>query len=66
MNAVFLLVGLLVLSYLGSFLMTRRTVGGAGLPSGVEFAALGFVMGPQVLDVVSTGRRYTLGVRAKL
>lgn len=53
MNAVFLLMGLLVLSYLGSFLMTRRTGGGAGLPSGVEFAALGFVMGPQVLDVVS-------------
>lgn len=53
MNAVFLLVGLLVLSYLGSFLMTRRTVGGAGLPSGVEYAALGFVLGPQALGIVS-------------
>jgi Kef-type K+ transport system membrane component KefB len=45
--------GLLVLSYLGSFLMNRRTVGGAGLPSGVEYAALGFVLGPQVLGIVS-------------
>jgi Kef-type K+ transport system membrane component KefB len=51
-NTVFLLMGLLVLSYLGSFLMTRRTVGRAGLPSGVEFAALGFVLGPQVLGIV--------------
>jgi Kef-type K+ transport system membrane component KefB len=52
LNAVFLLVGLLVLSYLGSFLMTRRTVGSAGLPSGVEYAALGFVLGPQALGIV--------------
>jgi hypothetical protein len=53
-NAVFLLMGLLVLSYLGSFLMNRRTVGGAGLPSGVEYAALGFVLGPQVLGIVGS------------
>jgi Kef-type K+ transport system membrane component KefB len=52
MNAVLLLVGLLVLSYLGSFLMTRQTVGSAGLPSGVEYAALGFLLGPQVLGIV--------------
>src|ERR1700757_3002108 len=44
--------GLLVLSYLGSFLVTGRTVRGAGLPSGVEYVALGFVLGPQVLDMV--------------
>jgi hypothetical protein len=51
-NAVLLLVGLLVLSYLGSFLVGGRTVRGAGLPSGVEYVALGFVLGPQVLDMV--------------
>jgi hypothetical protein len=52
MNAVLLLMGLLVLSYLGSFLVTGRTVRGAGLPSGVEYVALGFVLGPHVLDIV--------------
>jgi hypothetical protein len=51
-NAALLLVGLLVLSYLGSFVMSRRTVSGAGLPSGVEYTALGFLLGPQALDVV--------------
>jgi hypothetical protein len=53
MNAVALLVGLLVLSYLGSFWITRRTAGGVGLPSGVEYAALGLVLGPQALDLVA-------------
>ncbi|HEY1697110.1 MAG TPA: potassium transporter Kef [Polyangiaceae bacterium] len=52
MNAVLLLVGLLVLSYLGSFLVAGRTVRGVGLPSGIEYVALGFVLGPQALDMV--------------
>ncbi|HXN30232.1 MAG TPA: potassium transporter Kef [Polyangiaceae bacterium] len=52
MNAVLLLMGLLVLSYLGSFLVAGRTARGVGLPSGVEYAALGFVLGPQALDMV--------------
>jgi len=51
-NAILLLMGLLVLSYLGSFLVTGRAVRGTGLPSGVEYVALGFVLGPQVLDWV--------------
>jgi hypothetical protein len=51
MNAVLILVGLLVLSYLGSFLVTGRSVRG-GLPSGVEYAALGFVLGPRALGMV--------------
>jgi hypothetical protein len=51
-NAVLLLVGLLVLSYLGSFLVAGRSIRGAGLPSGVEYVALGFVLGPQALDIV--------------
>jgi Kef-type K+ transport system membrane component KefB len=51
MNAVLILVGLLVLSYLGSFLF-GRSVRGIGLPSGVEYAALGFVLGPHALGMV--------------
>jgi hypothetical protein len=46
------MMGLLVLAYLGSFLVAGRTVSGAGLPSGVEYAALGFVLGPRALDLV--------------
>jgi hypothetical protein len=53
-NAILILMGLLVLSYLGSFLVAGRAVGGVGLPSGVEYAALGFVVGPQVLDLVGS------------
>jgi hypothetical protein len=44
--------GLLVLSYLGSFLVSGHSVRGAGLPSGVEYVALGFVLGPHALDLV--------------
>jgi Kef-type K+ transport system membrane component KefB len=43
--------GLLVLSYVGSFLVGRRSATGVGLPSGIEYAALGFVLGPQVLGL---------------
>jgi hypothetical protein len=52
MNALFVLMGLLVLSYLGSFLARGRTVRGVGLPSGAEYLVLGVVIGPQVLGVV--------------
>lgn len=52
MNAVLVLVGLLVLSYLGSLLVSGRTTSGVGLPSGVEYAALGFVLGPRALGIV--------------
>ncbi len=52
MNPVLLLMGLLVLSYLGSFLVGGRAMRGAGLPSGVEYVALGFLFGPHVLDLV--------------
>jgi hypothetical protein len=51
-NAILILMGLLVLSYLGSFLVSGRSVAGVGLPSGVEYAALGFVLGPHALDLV--------------
>jgi Kef-type K+ transport system membrane component KefB len=52
-NAVLILVGLLVLSYLGSFLVGDRSVRGIGLPSGIEYVALGFVLGPRALDLVA-------------
>jgi hypothetical protein len=52
LNAILILVGLLVLSYLGSFLVGGRSVRGLGLPSGVEYAALGFVLGPRALGLV--------------
>jgi Kef-type K+ transport system membrane component KefB len=44
--------GLLVLSYIGSFLVGGRAVRGIGLPSGAEYVALGFVLGPHALGVV--------------
>src|SRR5258708_6526650 len=51
-RAILLLMGLLVLSYIGSFLVGGRAVRGVGLPSGAEYVALGFVVGPQVLGVL--------------
>lgn len=52
MTSIPLLVGLLLLAYLGSFLVGGRTVRGVGLPSGLEYIALGFVLGPQALDII--------------
>jgi hypothetical protein len=51
-NAILLLMGLLVLSYIGSFLVTRRSVGSAGLPSGIEYTALGYLLGPHALGLI--------------
>jgi Kef-type K+ transport system membrane component KefB len=51
-NAVLVLMGLLVLSYLGSLIVSGRTTSAVGLPSGVEYAALGFVLGPTALGIV--------------
>lgn len=53
MNAIAFLLGLLVLSYLGSILVGGRTIRGFGLASGAEYLVLGFVLGPQVLSVVN-------------
>jgi hypothetical protein len=52
MNPILVLMGLLVLSYLGSFLVGGRAVRGLGLPSGAEYVALGFLVGPQLLGLV--------------
>jgi Kef-type K+ transport system membrane component KefB len=52
MNGLVLLMGLLVLSYIGSFLVGGRAIRGFGLPSGSEYLVLGFVIGPNVLGIV--------------
>lgn len=49
MSAIALLMGLLVLSYVGSLLVGGRT---RGLPSGIEFIGLGFIVGPNALELV--------------
>jgi hypothetical protein len=50
-SSILVLVGLLALSYAGTFL-GGRTLRGAGLPSSVEYVALGLVLGPHLLGVV--------------
>lgn len=52
MNAILLLMGLLILSYVGSFLVSARAVRGIGLPSGAEYVVLGFLIGPHMLGAV--------------
>ncbi len=52
MNALLLLMGLLLLSYIGSFLVGGRAIRGFGLSSGSEYLLLGFVIGPSVLGLV--------------
>jgi hypothetical protein len=49
-SAIALLMGLLLLSYLGSLIVGGRTA--RGLPSGVEFVGLGFAVGPHALGLV--------------
>ena len=46
------LLGLLILAYLGSVLVAGRTIRGFGLPSGAEYLVLGVVLGPHLLGVV--------------
>jgi hypothetical protein len=49
-SAIALLMGLLLLSYVGSLIIGGRTA--RGLPSGVEFIGLGFAVGPHALGLV--------------
>jgi hypothetical protein len=51
-NALLLLMGLLVLSYIASFLMGGRGTRGVGLASGAEYVALGLALGPHALDLL--------------
>lgn len=52
MNEILLLMGLLLLSYIGSFLVGDHALRGYGLPSGAEYVVLGFLLGPVVLGLV--------------
>jgi Kef-type K+ transport system membrane component KefB len=50
-NAIWLLMGLLLLSYIGSLLVGGRAIRGMGLPSGAEYIVLGFLLGPSALGL---------------
>jgi hypothetical protein len=52
MNALVVLMGLLALSYLGGLLVNRRGGAAIGMPAGVEYVAVGFVLSPTLLGVV--------------
>jgi hypothetical protein len=51
-DGIWLLLGLLLLAYVGSNLVGGRAIRGFGLPSGSEYLVLGFAVGPHVLDVI--------------
>lgn len=58
-DAIWLLLGLLLLAYLGSNLVSGRAIRGFGLPSGSEYLVLGFALGPHVLDVLGRSLAHT-------
>ena len=58
-DGIWLLLGLLLLAYLGSNLVGGRAIRGFGLPSGSEYLVLGFALGPHVLDVVGRSLAHT-------
>src|SRR6202040_2980924 len=51
-NPLLLLMGLLLLAYLGSFLVGEHSIRGVGLPSGTEYIVLGFILGPNLLRLL--------------
>lgn len=51
-DSIAVLLGLLVVAYIGSMLVGGRTIRGFGLPSGAEYLVLGVVAGPHVLGLV--------------
>jgi hypothetical protein len=52
MSGVAVLLGLLIVAYIGSMLVGGRTIRGFGLPSGAEYLVLGVVVGPHVLGLL--------------
>jgi hypothetical protein len=52
MSGIAVLLGLLIVAYIGSMLVGGRTIRGFGLPSGAEYLVLGVVVGPHVLGVL--------------
>jgi Kef-type K+ transport system membrane component KefB len=51
-NPLLLLMGLLLLAYVGSFLVGGHSIRGVGLPSGTEYIVLGILLGPNVTGLV--------------
>jgi hypothetical protein len=60
-NEMALLLGLLVVSYFGSSLLATGERRGFGAPAGSQWLALGFILGPQALAVVSQGAIASFG-----
>lgn len=58
-EGIWLLLGLLLLAYLGSNLVGGRAIRGFGLPSNSEYLVLGFAIGPHALDVVGRSLAHT-------
>lgn len=58
-DGIWLMLGLLLLAYLGSNLVGGRAIRGFGLPSGSEYLVLGFALGPHVLDVLGRSLAHT-------
>jgi hypothetical protein len=58
-DGIWLMLGLLLLAYLGSNLVGGRAIRGFGLPSGSEYLVLGFALGPHVLDVIGRSLAHT-------
>jgi hypothetical protein len=52
LNPLLLLMGLLLLAYVGSFLVGGHSIRGVGLPSGAEYVVLGIILGPNVTGLV--------------
>jgi Kef-type K+ transport system membrane component KefB len=48
MTAIWYLMGLLLLAYMGSFLFGGHAIRGFGLPSSAEYVVLGFLLGPML------------------
>ncbi|MET0388425.1 MAG: potassium transporter Kef [Polyangiales bacterium] len=55
MDEMTLLLGLLVLSYLGNAMFAPGQSAPLGLPSGAHFMVLGFLLGPHALGIVPSG-----------
>lgn len=51
-DSIWLLLGLLLVAYLGGALVGDRAIRGFGLPSGAEYLVLGFALGPHVFDLM--------------
>lgn len=58
-DGIWLLLGLLLLAYLGSNLVGGRAIRGFGLPSGSEYLVLGFALGPHVLNFLGRSLAHT-------